>query len=345
VATLIRNRSATPITLPYPYSGALPGGGSVVLEGTPAVVLARMGLNADKVFELTEVSDHDLVISPVNGSYAPPAGAKLYSFPAIAAKSATVVAAALAANSGKATKSLAIGGSALDTVVQAHTAGAAGNSITVRAVGDSAPAGGVTISRAGTAFTIHFEDGVSTVADVEAAIAALAGADDLFDILTAGTGATVLSVPGDEFIATALAGGSDTGNAFTVVSPASSRNLRVTMAAGWDGGDVTVVGTDQSGAAQSEVFATGSGVVRVGAKVFATTHSASKASAGLTLNTASIGTGDKLGAGFDPTGSLLFAGGVSEAMTADATNMAFTPTTVPNGAVAYTLMKNVVQAP
>lgn len=95
----------------------------------------------------------------------------------------------------------------LDTVVEATTAGTAGNSITIAAAGDSPPAGGVTIARVGTTFIIHYETGVSTVANVEAAITALAGADDLFGVKTGGTGATVLAVATDDFAATALAGG------------------------------------------------------------------------------------------------------------------------------------------
>jgi len=97
----------------------------------------------------------------------------------------------------------------LDTVVEATTAGDAGNSVTVAAVGDSGGGAGVTISRVGSALTIHYESGVSTVANVETAIAALAGADDLIGVKTAGTAATVLTAPADNFSATALAGGDD----------------------------------------------------------------------------------------------------------------------------------------
>lgn len=97
----------------------------------------------------------------------------------------------------------------LDTIVEAATAGTAGNGITVAVVGDSPAAGGVTIDVVDNAVTIHFEDGVSTVGDVETAIAALAGADDIIDVKTAGTGATVLDAATDEVVATALAGGLD----------------------------------------------------------------------------------------------------------------------------------------
>lgn len=90
---------------------------------------------------------------------------------------------------------------ALDTVVRAATAGSDGNSITVSLVADSVD--GVTIEEDGTDVTIHVEDSVSTVADVEAAITADA---TLIEVKTAGTGATVLDSD-DEFSAASLASG------------------------------------------------------------------------------------------------------------------------------------------
>lgn len=94
-----------------------------------------------------------------------------------------------------------------DAVIEADTAGVEGNSITVSLVGDSTPT--VRITRTGTAFVIRYETGVSTVADVNAAITALAGADDLIGVKTAGTTATVLTAPASDCVATALAGGND----------------------------------------------------------------------------------------------------------------------------------------
>lgn len=98
-----------------------------------------------------------------------------------------------------------------NSVIEASTAGFDGNAITVALVGDSAAAAGVTITRSGTAFTIHYESGVSTVADVDAAITALAGANDLIAVKTAGTGATVLTAPGANHVAAALSGGVTAG--------------------------------------------------------------------------------------------------------------------------------------
>jgi hypothetical protein len=94
-----------------------------------------------------------------------------------------------------------------DSILRAVTGGTAGNGITVALTGDSAPAAGVTISRVLLAFVIHYESGVSTIGNVETAIAALAGADDLIEVKTAGTGATVLTAVGDNIAAVALTGG------------------------------------------------------------------------------------------------------------------------------------------
>jgi hypothetical protein len=94
----------------------------------------------------------------------------------------------------------------LDTLVAATTAGAGGNAVSVAAIGDSAPAAGVSIVESGKTVTIHYESGVSTVADVEAKIGTEA---TLIRVKTPGTGATVLSAPTDDFAATKLAGGSD----------------------------------------------------------------------------------------------------------------------------------------
>ncbi len=95
----------------------------------------------------------------------------------------------------------------LDTIIQAHTAGAAGNAITIRTVADGSGVGSFT--RVGTALTFHYESGVTTVANFETAVGALAGADELIDVKTTGTAVNVLVAPGDTFAATPLAGGLD----------------------------------------------------------------------------------------------------------------------------------------
>lgn len=97
-----------------------------------------------------------------------------------------------------------LGSGALDTVVEAQAVGAGGELLTIEAIGDSAPAGGVTIDESGApAIVIHYESAVSTVADVETAI----GGATLIQVKTTGTGATVLDVATDDFGATNLDGG------------------------------------------------------------------------------------------------------------------------------------------
>lgn len=91
-----------------------------------------------------------------------------------------------------------------DTVIEATNAGPAGNSITVALTGSAVA--GVLITVTGTAVVIRYEIGVSTITNVETAIAALAGADDIIAVKTAGSGATVLGA-GQAFTATALSGG------------------------------------------------------------------------------------------------------------------------------------------
>ncbi len=114
----------------------------------------------------------------------------------------------------KASKNLGtLGGGALDTVVRAKRAGAAGNHIKISAAADSATGAGVTIAitkpAADYIVAIHFEAGVSTVHDVETAIGALAGGQALIEVATPGTGATVLTGLNAVFAATALSSGTD----------------------------------------------------------------------------------------------------------------------------------------
>ncbi len=119
------------------------------------------------------------------------------------------------------------GDASLDTVIRATSGGVAGDDITI-ALTAGAPAG-VTISKVALAFTIHYRTGVSTVADVEAAIAALstAAAPALIAVDVPGTGATVLTSPGASFTAAHLAGGA--AGAFAV--PASVRAIYITAPA------------------------------------------------------------------------------------------------------------------
>lgn len=126
-----------------------------------------------------------------------------------------------------------------------------------------------------------------------------------------------------------------------LTSPDVPRNLRVTFGAThYDGGNVTVVGTDQFDAAATETFTATPGSTIVGVKIFKTVTSTVHALLGTdsdAANTYSVGTGDKLAVPLKLTDSvgLLFVDGVGEAVTWDATLMALTPTTAPNGTHVY----------
>ncbi len=71
--------------------------------------------------------------------------------------------------------------------------------------------------------------------------------------------------------------------------PTQPRTLTATFNASWDGGTVTVVGTDIKGRTISEVFTPGAGTTVVGKKQFATVVSAAKSLVGASATTASIG--------------------------------------------------------
>jgi len=136
---------------------------------------------------------------------------------------------------------------------------------------------------------------------------------------------------------------SNAATAFTIsASPVTPRNLRVTFAALWDGGNVVVVGTDQFGQAATETFTSAPGTVVVGTKIFATVASATKTAVGATANAASIGTGDKLGLPAKPTLAYGFVGDstptAAAVATMDTTYGGFTPANVPNGTLTYTVM-------
>lgn len=157
---------------------------------------------------------------------------------------------------------------------------------------------------------------------------------------------SIIDAPAKSANSIVAATAANAANALVVAAnPDIPRNLRVIFAASWDGGDVTVLGTDQFGNAQSETFTTGSGVTRTGSKIFKTVTSASKATVGATANTVTVGTGDKLGLSIplsDAAANYVgLTDGAIEAFTVDPTVSGFTPTTVPNGAHDYLVIGNV----
>lgn len=95
-----------------------------------------------------------------------------------------------------------LGAAGVDTVVEARDFGS-GLGITVALVGDRTD-GTEVIEEVGTAVTIHVDDDVTTIAEMEAAIDAQS---TLIQVKTPGTGATVIDTTADGFTATPLAGG------------------------------------------------------------------------------------------------------------------------------------------
>lgn len=93
-----------------------------------------------------------------------------------------------------------------DTVIEAVVAGHGGDAFTIRFVQSGAVANAGALTSIGKAYTFTFKNGVTTVANFEAAIAASA---DL-DVKTPGTAGHLLATGVDEFTVTALAGGDDT---------------------------------------------------------------------------------------------------------------------------------------
>jgi hypothetical protein len=93
----------------------------------------------------------------------------------------------------------------LDTVLEATTTGVAGNEITVTLSYLPAIFSNVLIAVSGDDVVVTFKSG-ATIADLESAVSALAGSDDIVGVRTAGTAGTALA-QADVFAATYLAGG------------------------------------------------------------------------------------------------------------------------------------------
>jgi hypothetical protein len=78
-----------------------------------------------------------------------------------------------------------------DSVVETTLAGLFGNAVSVTVRGKLTA--GVVITVVGTNVLIEYQNGVSTVTNVETAIAALAGVNDIIGVKTGGTGANILA--------------------------------------------------------------------------------------------------------------------------------------------------------
>ncbi len=125
-----------------------------------------------------------------------------------------------------------------------------------------------------------------------------------------------------------------------LTSPAIPRTLQIVFTALWDGGDVTVVGTDQFDAAVTETFLNVPGTTVQGVKVFKTVTSISNQTVGAGGGlTATVQTAAKLGLPSIPTGpgSLATCDGALDAANLGLTYGSVTFTTPPDGSRAFVL--------
>lgn len=124
-------------------------------------------------------------------------------------------------------------------------------------------------------------------------------------------------------------------------SPATPRALSVNFSAGWTGGDITVIGTDQFGRAVTDTFVAGAGTTVEGTKIFRTVTSATKGAADGAADTATLQTGLLIGIPVPLLGAwgIQLVDGVAAQPTAwNATVHAFQSATGPNGTHDYTLI-------
>jgi hypothetical protein len=115
------------------------------------------------------------------------------------------------------------------------------------------------------------------------------------------------------------------------------RNLQVTFAAMWDGGDIVITGTDQiTGQAITETISALPGSTVLGLKVFRTVTAIRKTAVGVAAAGASVGIGPALGVPFSFSAGQEFVNGVAELATALNTGYySFTPATAANGVRNY----------
>ena len=129
-----------------------------------------------------------------------------------------------------------------------------------------------------------------------------------------------------------------------ITNPTIPRSLVVVKAASWDGGTVTITGTNQFDEVIEEVFPALTDGTETGEKIFKTVTARRHSIALAGGNGYSCGEGPKLGIVGIPADAAAYfftCGLVPEAATLDTTYGGFTPTTVPDGSVDYMLICNV----
>lgn len=145
----------------------------------------------------------------------------------------------------------------------------------------------------------------------------------------------------DDLVVTAVAG--TAANALTVAAqPDLPRTLTATFAAGWDGGDITIVGTDMFGDALTETLTANPGGTTSSAKAFASVTSVTKGAVGVAADTVKVGITNEVGTMCDVVAGKLMVqddsagGGGTVTGTFDATNdTVVLATDVPDGTTNY----------
>ena len=126
------------------------------------------------------------------------------------------------------------------------------------------------------------------------------------------------------------------------VNPDVPRSLDFDFGLGYDGGDITVVGTDYLNAALTVVITAVPNAIVYGEHAFKTVVSASKAAVGANAATVSIGLGGRIGLGANIVGDfgILTADGVAEPGIFSAFYDTVTPDTPPDAAVEFVALVN-----
>lgn len=121
---------------------------------------------------------------------------------------------------------------------------------------------------------------------------------------------TAGTIPSYQETLSAALAGNNALNAFAIsAQPSDPRNVEVTFAGGWDGGNVTVNGTGEDDAAITEVITAAAGTTVKGLRVFKSITSAAKGAVGAAAATAQIFAGNKSTEGATTTNAKLALSG------------------------------------
>lgn len=189
----------------------------------------------------------------------------------------------------------------------------------------------VTVSNGTTGATVNSGTASTTATDTAAAL------------LLAISGTPALGVVDDTHLAVFA---DDAAAAFPgpFTNPDVPRTIVASFEAAWDGGDITIHGTNQFAAVTSEVLVANPGGTTVSLNAYATITAAEKnVVPGLVHKYVKLGRGDALGIPATTSGSIgiLAVTGVTEAATFNSTyNTVLASVSTPNGARTYSVFVN-----